>query len=183
MKNSTRLWRYFVAIPLFALQGMIVTASSRAACYSTPRIAVDGFTKSPSIFQDSKNGGYRVSRIELDSVLGVRWAMVASCDHPEWPAFAVSTNATNSMPLRQESGRPMTENVKTVPVVRAGEIVRLWRQENLLRIEVAAVSEENGCLGKTVRVRLLRGSTDDQSIPEQFSGVVRGPSDVEMQPR
>lgn len=183
MNSSTRLWlRYFAAIPLFALQGILVTASSRAACYSTPRLAVDGLITSPPS-QDSKNGGYRVSRIELDQVLGVRWAMVASCDHPEWPAFALSADPTSSARLHQESGRPLTEIVNPVPVVRAGEIVRLWRQENLLRIEVAAISEENGCLGKTVHVRLLRRGTDDQSIPEQFSGVVRGPSDVEMQPR
>jgi hypothetical protein len=37
-------------------------------------------------------------------------------------------------------------------------------------------------VGKTILVRLLRRNTDDQSIPEQFSGVIRGPSDVEMQP-
>jgi hypothetical protein len=31
-------------------------------------------------------------------------------------------------------------------------------------------------------VRLLHGNTDDQSTLEQFSGVVRGPSNVEIQP-
>ena len=72
--------------------------------------------------------------------------------------------------------------ISTAPVVRAGDIVRLWRQESFLRIEVAGMSEESGGLGKTIRVRLLRRNTDDQSIPEQFSGVIRGPSDVEMQP-
>jgi hypothetical protein len=60
--------------------------------------------------------------------------------------------------------------------------VRLWKQEDLLRIEVAGVSEESAGLGQTVRVRLLRGNTDDQSISEHFSGVVRGPSNVEMLP-
>jgi hypothetical protein len=44
------------------------------------------------------------------------------------------------------------------------------------------VSEESGGLGKTIRVRLLRRNADDQVIQERFSGIVRGPSDVEMQP-
>jgi hypothetical protein len=66
--------------------------------------------------------------------------------------------------------------------VRAGDIVMLWKQENLLRIEVTGISEESGSLGKTIRVRLLRRTTDDQFAQEQFSGIIRGPSDVEMQP-
>jgi hypothetical protein len=36
-------------------------------------------------------------------------------------------------------------------------------------------------LGKTIRVRLIHKSTDDQTAPKQVSGVVRGPSDVEIQ--
>ena len=66
--------------------------------------------------------------------------------------------------------------------MRAGDIVRLWWQENLLRIEVAGVSEESGGLGKTICVRLLRTNTDAQLIPKHYFGVIRGLSDVEMQP-
>ena len=79
--------------------------------------------------------------------------------------------------------RSVTGGFRTAPVVRAGDVVRLWRHEGVLRIEVAAVSEESGGLGKTIRVRLLRRNTDDQSIAKLFSGVIRGPLDVEMQPR
>jgi hypothetical protein len=73
-------------------------------------------------------------------------------------------------------------SVGPIPVVRAGDIVRLWKQEDLLRIEVAGIAEESGGLGKTIRVRLLHRSADDQGNQERFSGIVRGPSDVEMQP-
>jgi hypothetical protein len=66
--------------------------------------------------------------------------------------------------------------------VHAGDLVQLWRQENFLRIEIPGVSEETGDLGKTIRVRLLHRNTDDQSAPEHFSGVVRGPFSVEIQP-
>jgi flagella basal body P-ring formation protein FlgA len=73
-------------------------------------------------------------------------------------------------------------SVGAIAVVHAGDIVRLWRQEDLLRIEVAGVSEESGSLGQTIRVRLLRRDAENQTIQEQFSGIVRGQSDVEMQP-
>jgi flagella basal body P-ring formation protein FlgA len=106
--------------------------------------------------------------------------MVIRCDHPEWPAVAIPLRDP-ILPLRLRE----QERAKDIPgsvVIRAGEIVRLWRQETSLRIEVAGISEGNGGLGDQIKVRLLRRNTDDQSIGEQFSGIVRGPSDVEMKP-
>ena len=174
--------RYAGTISLFALQVAFMACSGLAACYSTPRLAVDAIVISPSAPPASKNDGYRVTRIQSDPVLGQIWAMIASCGHPEWPAFGFATNGAASSIAPQEAERSLAEVVRTVPVVRAGDVVRLWRQEKLLRIEVSGVSEESGGLGKTIRVRLLHRNTDDQSIPEQLSGIVRGPSDVEMQP-
>jgi hypothetical protein len=183
MKNArcSRL-RYVGAISLFALQGVYMASSSLAVCYSTPRMAVDAGAMSPSSSPASIKNGYRVTKIESDPVLGQRWAMIASCGHPEWPAFALATNGAVSLTFPQEAQRSLADGVRTAPVIRAGDVVRLWKQEKLLRIEVAGVSEESGGLGKTIRVRLLRRNADDQSIPEQFSGVIRGPSDVEIQP-
>jgi hypothetical protein len=68
-----------------------------------------------------------------------------------------------------------------LPVVRAGDVVRLWSREDAVRIELAAMAEENGGLGKTVRVRLMPRNTLGQQPEEQLLGVVRGPHDVEMQ--
>jgi hypothetical protein len=175
--------RCIALFSLFTLQGMCMTGLLRAACYSTPRRAIDalvgGFSFSPAV----NNDGYQVTRIELDAVLGRRWAMISHCDHPEWPVFALPVNGAISLASPQEMERSATGRFRTAPVVRAGDIVRLWSQEGVLRIEVAGVSEESGGLGKTIRVRLLRRNTDDQSIRKQFSGVIRGPLDVEMQPR
>ena len=67
-------------------------------------------------------------------------------------------------------------------MVRAGDIVRLWRQESLLRIEVSGVAEESGGLGSSIRVRLATGDTNEQSVQERFLGVIRGPWSVEIQP-
>ena len=160
-----------------------MASSSRAACYNTPRMAIDALDANSSFSPALTSDGYRVTRIEVDQVLGQRWAMIARCGHPEWPPFALPANGVSSLASSREAERSVTEGLRTVPIVRAGDVVRLWRQESFLRIEVAGVSEESGGLGKTIRVRLLHRNTDDQSIPERFFGVVRGPFDVEMQPR
>jgi ribosomal 50S subunit-recycling heat shock protein len=68
------------------------------------------------------------------------------------------------------------------PLIRAGDVIEVWRQEDLLRIEVSGVAEQSGSMGETIRVRLLRPAGSNQSLEEQFSGVVRGRADVEMQP-
>jgi hypothetical protein len=181
MKNGRCFWlRCVGVVSLTFPQGLCIASPSRAACYSTPRMAIDALDVSSPSSPALRNDGYRVTRVEADQVLGQRWAMIARCDHPEWPTFALQAN---SLASSRNAERSVTEGLRTVPIVRAGDVVRLWRQESLLRIEVAGVSEESGGLGKTIRVRLLRRNTDDQSIPERFYGVVRGPFDVEMQAR
>ena len=183
MRNSRfSPFTYVGMVSLFSLQGVSLGSSATMACYSTPRMAVDSTDPSSSSSPATKDGGYRVTKIELDPVLGRRWALIARCSHPDWPVFSLPANGVGSLAAPREPARSLGEDLKTSPVVRAGDIVRLWRQEHLLRIEVAGVSEESGGLGMTIRVRLLRRNTDDQSMPAQFSGIVRGPSDVEMQP-
>ena len=174
--------RYAGIAALLVAQGMSILNSSRAECYTTPRTALDALVANSSFSTTLRNDGYRVTRIESDRVLGRRWAMVARCDHSEWPLFALPASGESLPTSPKEAKRSESENLGTVPVIRAGDVVRLWRQESLLRIEVAGVSEESGGLGKTIRVRLLHRGTDDQSIRQKFSGVVRGPANVEMQP-
>jgi hypothetical protein len=174
--------RYVAVVSLLALQGIAVASSAQAICYSTPRTAIDAVSKSSSFSPASNISGYRVTKIQSDPVLGQRWAMIANCGHPEWPEFALPANGASSRGGVQETKHSLNESVKIALVIHAGDIVRLWKQESHLRIEVTGVSEESGGLGKAIRVRLLRRNTDDQSIPQQFSGVVRGPSNVEIQP-
>jgi hypothetical protein len=156
--------------------------SARAACYNTPIAAADSM-KPGSSSASLTEGGYRVTSIQLDPILGKRWVMIASCDHPERPTFSLLTKESDS-PEHVLPRDPQTvlDNAHVLPVVHAGDTVRLWRQEAALRIELAGVAEENGSLGKLIRVRLLRRNTDDQSTRAEFAGVVRGKSDVEMQP-
>lgn len=181
MRNSLRSQLTYVAsISLPALQGVIMVNSARAVCYGSPRAAFDAVVTSPSPPPPLESGGYRVMRIQSDPVLGQRWVMIVSCNHPEWPALALPANGTISIKTSQETDRSLIDSARLAPMVRAGDIVRLWRQEDFLRLEIAGVSEQNGRLGNTIRVRLLRSNTDDQSTPEQLSGVVRGPSNVEI---
>jgi hypothetical protein len=182
MSNKLRRrLRYVSVIPLLALQAAFLASSARAICYSTPRTAIDAVVTSAPFSPALGRSGYRVTKIQSDTVLGQRWVMIASCGHPEWPEVALPASGTGLLITPQEIERSSSRSAKATPVVRAGDIVRLWKQENLLRVEVAGVSEESGDLGATIRVRLLRGNMNDQSIPEQFSGVVRGPSNVEIQ--
>jgi Chaperone for flagella basal body P-ring formation len=181
MSNRLRSRLGYLGVTLLMLLGFGANSAS-AVCYGTPRAAFDAALTSASSSPASESRGYRVAKIQSDPVLGQRWAMIVSCGHPEWPAFALRANGATSITTLPEKDRSLTGSVKTALIVHAGDLVQLWRQENFLRIEVAGVSEESGSLGSTIRVRLLRGNTDDQSIPEQFSGVVRGRSNVEILP-
>jgi hypothetical protein len=182
---SNRLYlefRHSRLISLLTLGGIFAALSAQAACYKTPSNAIDSLQANSLASAASEDSGYRVTGIQSDPVLGQRWVMISNCSHPEWPSVALQATGTTSLKMPLEGKHLLIESVRQTSVIRAGDIVRLWRQEKLVRIEVAGVSEESASLGQKVRVRLLRGNTDDQSIPEQFSGVVRGPSNVEILP-
>lgn len=169
-------------ISVLTHQGMFAATPAQSTCYSTPGTAIDAIATNPSSSPALESSGYRVISVQFDSVLGKRWVTIVNCGHPEWPALALPTNGAEPLLQPEEARRSLTELVRAAPVVRAGELVRLWRQESLLRIEVEGISEESGALGKTIRVRLLHRDIEDQSRPQQFTGVVQGPSNVEMQP-
>jgi hypothetical protein len=174
--------KYLGLVSLLTLPSLFVISAADAMCYGTPRAAIDAASATSFSSSASRSDGYRIASIQADRVLGQRWATITNCGHPERPVFALPVGDAKPFVTSSEAVHSSTRGVQPVPVVRAGEVVLLWRQEALLRIEVAGVSEENGGLGKTIRVRLLRGSADDQSIPEQFSGIIRGPSNVEILP-
>ena len=102
--------------------------------------------------------------------------MIVNCDHPEWPAFALPLEITNSLKAQP---RISPQEIPGTPVVHAGDVVQLWRQDTRLHIEVTGISEESGFLGKKIRVRLVQR---DSGVSQQLLGVVRGPSNVEIEP-
>ncbi len=168
-----------------ALLGLLGLASvARAAdCAATPAAAAKSAAAISSLplplpSPQSESQGYRVASVRWDPVLRQNWATIVSCGHPEWPGISLRTGKADhtahvvSAQIREERS----------PVVRAGDIVTLWRQEEMLRIEVTGVAEQSGSVGETIRVRLLRRPGSNQSVEEEFSGIVRGRADVEMQP-
>jgi hypothetical protein len=180
MKNSLgSRGRRWCCVAVLGLQGWVLTAPANAVCPDTPAAAM-GFSRTeyPSL-AELKNGGYRVTGSRWDPILQQRWATLASCGHPEWPRLSLRMDAMSAS--RGLTAEVKDESVADALVVRAGDIVHLWRQEEQLRLEVMGVAEESGGLGKIIRVRLLRRSGSEQSI-EEFMGIVRGPADVEMQP-
>jgi hypothetical protein len=154
------------------LSALTLAGPAQAICYSTPRLAIDSALSSGASSPAATAGGYRVVSVQSDPVLRQRWAMVVNCAHPEWPAIAMQARDDDSLKAMQ----PIAP--QSAIVVHIGDIVRLWRQESLSRVEVAGVSEGSGAIGETIRVRLLHSSSEEQ--PRQLLGVVRGPSDVEM---
>jgi hypothetical protein len=164
-------------IAVLGFVGIASPASARTVCAETPAAAIR--SAGAEIASAPVDKGYRVTGVHWDPLLRQNWATIASCEHPEWPKFSIRTGETNAVPYRVAT--QVQRAPSSVPVVRAGDIVRLWRQEDLLRIEVTGVAEQSGGLGKSIRVRLLRRNTDDQSTEKQFIGIIRGPSNVEMQ--
>jgi hypothetical protein len=170
------------SVAVLGLQGWALTASADAVCPETPAVAM-GFarTEAPSL-AESKSGGYRVTGTHWDPILQQKWATLASCGHPEWPRLSLRIDETSTKTAsRGLTAEIRDEHVVDALVVRAGDIVHLWRQEDQLRLEVMGVAEESGVLGKVIRVRLLHRSASEQSM-EEFTGIIRGPADVEMQP-
>jgi hypothetical protein len=167
----------------FSMLSMAGLLLAQAACYRTPTAAVYSIKPGSLLSPTMEGGGYRVTSIQPDPISGQRWAMISSCDHPERPAFSLQTEGSDSAEHTLLRGpQTVMDTTHMITVVHVGDTVRLWRQESVLRIEVAAVAEENGSLGKLIRVRLLRRNTDDQSTQAEFAGIVRGRLDVEMQP-
>jgi hypothetical protein len=159
------------------LAGLQSAAIFASVCAGTPAAAMElaGAKAAPS---PADGKGYRVASVRWDPVMQQSWATIVSCEHPEWPG--VSLRTTEVSEVQRGLGAPLRE--ERSPLVRAGDIIELWRQEDLLRIEVSGIAEQSGGMGETIRVRLLRRQGSSQSVEEQFSGIVRGRADVEMQP-
>lgn len=150
------------------------------ACAKTPALALRISQAAANEAMPETNEGYRITTVRWDPLLNQRWAMIASCGHPERPAIAMllpGPKTQNTLISSQVSAQRMQS---PFPVVHAGDLVQLWSQEENLRIQAAGRAEENGAIGKKVRVRLIH-SGFDIGQDQTFIGTVRGPGDVEIQ--
>jgi hypothetical protein len=109
------------------------------------------------------------------------WATVVSCAHPERPGISLRVDEAHPA-SRAVAALAQRDRASITPVVRAGEIVQIWRQEPLLRIEVAGIAEQSGVVGERIHVRLLHRNDGTSTNEAELTGVVRGRAEVEMQP-
>lgn len=175
------LWPWWTVLFWFAAWvSVVLTATvAQAECFETPASAAASVSSGGTL-STVASGGYRVASVRLDPFLHQHWALVVSCEHPEWPAIEMP------LPTMQTQRTVLRESASLVvksgpPIVHAGDTVELWSRQGDLRIEMAAVAEQNGGLGETVRVRLMSRQTLGAQTEKEFIAVVRGPRSVEME--
>jgi flagella basal body P-ring formation protein FlgA len=66
-------------------------------------------------------------------------------------------------------------------LVHAGDRVRLWMQDEMVRIEMSGVVEQSARGGDRVMVQIMQHSDDVGMTVERIPGIVRSTGDVEME--
>ena len=127
--------------------------------------------------------GYRVVGRRWDALLGRRWELRQDCRHPEWPARLVAMGSVVVEPMARSVPVKMNEVAQVLPrlLVHAGDRVRLWQQDEMVRIEMIGVVEQSARSGDHVVVQITRQSEDSGMTVERVTGTVRGSGDVEME--
>jgi hypothetical protein len=87
--------------------------------------------------------------------------------------------------LKDESSLPVVTT--PLPVVHAGDVVRITQQDTAMRMELTGVAEESGTVGGRVRVHMLHAM---KTVPEyqgtwkggpmKMLAIVCGPHEVEI---
>lgn len=174
-------WPWWAALVWMAvwIAGILAVSIAQASCLKEAAHAVQSEDGGQSA---ADKAGLHVISMHWDPVLRRRWAVVGVCDHPDWPAVVMPMSDLESESHTTQSREVHQDALQAEPVVRAGDAVQLWSKQGDLRIEAAAIAEQSGGLGRIVRVRLMQRKTLGQQVEEEFSGIVRGPRDVEMQP-
>ncbi|GGA56123.1 hypothetical protein GCM10011507_04270 [Edaphobacter acidisoli] len=174
-------WPWWTMLFWFAawVLAVLIATVAQAQCLPTPAAAAASVDLAS--FPTRAKNGYRVASINQDHALHKRWVMIVSCDHPDWPAIEMPLQTIQKQ--RSDPRELALLLLQTGPsIIRAGDAVELWNEQGNLRLEVAAISEQNGKLGEVVRVRLMQRQTLGAQNEKEFRGVVLGPRDVEMQP-
>jgi hypothetical protein len=181
--SSPALFRICLLAATLIVPNNLMAATADAICFRTPAMALRVTTSEDGAGTTmAQTEGYRIATIRRDPLLHQRWAMVASCGHPERPLIAML------LPEQRVDAAPASKSNSTedrrsdpFPIVHAGDLVQLLVSEKNLRMEIVGKAEESGTLGSTVRVRQLN-SGFDIGREQTFVGIVRGPGKIEIQP-
>jgi hypothetical protein len=125
-------------------------------------------------------GGYRVLARRWDTVLRMGWELRQDCAHPEWPARSVAIGAVASGGV-DTACVPVRVSIAPPILVRAGDAVRLWLQDEAVRIEMSGVAEQSAHNGERVLVRVSKQDAEEGLTVQHIAGTVRGAGDVEME--
>jgi hypothetical protein len=126
--------------------------------------------------------GYRVIVRRWDAVLGSSYELRQDCAHPERPARSFAVSSASGAATRSALASPNVAAAVVQPLlVRAGEPVRLWMQDETVRIETSGVAEQSARSGERVTVRITHQTDDAGLTVQRITGIVRGAGDVEME--
>ena len=166
------------------LTGMLLTGMLQAGCaVAWPGTAVAQAQAVAAVQAGCGAQGYRVVARQWDVLLGRGWEMRQACAHPEWPARSVAGSAAGAGTTARDGVAGTKEVALTVQplLVHAGDRVRLWSQDERVRIEMSGVVEQSARGGERVVVQIARQSEDSGMTVERIGGIVRGAGDVEME--
>jgi hypothetical protein len=127
--------------------------------------------------------GWVLREVHWDPILRHAWEVFADPAHPERPTIAVLAGGAEQERARGVAEAHVRAVAAAVPVVRIGDRVVLWSTEQNLRLQLAAVAEQNGAIGDHIRLSIPGAAWEGGSAgSEAVHGVVRGVADVEMEP-
>jgi hypothetical protein len=126
--------------------------------------------------------GYRVVGKRWDAVLRKGYEYRQECAHPEWPARLVVLGSAAGEKIADKAPAKAVEVAFAAEplLVNAGAPVRLWMQDEMVRIEMNGVVERSARKGDHVTVQVTHQNDETGLTVERIAGIVRGPGEVEM---
>ncbi|HEV2618910.1 MAG TPA: flagella basal body P-ring formation protein FlgA [Acidobacteriaceae bacterium] len=127
--------------------------------------------------------GYRVTGKRWDAVLGKGYEYRQECGHPERPARLVMLGTgAGARSVDISSAKAIELATAAGPLlVNAGSPVRLWMQDDMVRIEMSGVVERSARKGEHVTVQVTHQNDETGLTVDRVAGIVRGPGEVEME--
>jgi len=153
----------------------MLSSSQAAECYSTPT-ALDALVTKNFVLFNLKERRLPSDKDRVGP--SVRTEMGDDC--PLWSSrmavIAVPANGLTSFASPQKAERFVAEGSRSLPVVRAGEVVQLWRRKAFCVLKLLRLSEEVVVWVRPFECDCYTGNRRSSQVPEQVSGVIRGPA-------
>jgi hypothetical protein len=132
--------------------------------------------------------GYRVVSRNWDAVLKRGWETRQQCGHLDWPLQVVAIGTTGKyagrtgLPIDANAAAQALQRKLVQPMlVKAGDVVRLWMQDQAVRIEMTGVADRSAHQGERITVQVTRHDDEAGLNVQHIAGIVSGVSEVEME--